>query len=181
MSDAPRVQGEASPMDQPLPVPTMLDTTITLRQIRNWLVLFLIAAFVLYAWQFFRLAAHSEMGGGSAKGSPYFEEIPYECRGAADRHAPTNVAGILVDKFALRLRPLRIPAEKYLNTEYARIRCLGYAVLTGLHMNDSLDADFVDTYTDAHGKPIVRITVEYLQTYSYNPTQRKALTEKEQQ
>lgn len=179
MSDTPKEQTEAAPMDQP--VPTIWDTAITLRQIRSWLLLCLLVGFGWYAWQFFQSAAHSEIGGGSAKGSPYFEEIPQECRGAADRHAPTNVAGILADKFALRLRPLRIPAEKYLNTDYARIRCLGYAVLTGLHMTDSLDADFVDTYTDAHGKPIVRITVEYLQTYSYNPTQRKALKEKEQQ
>lgn len=84
-----------------------------------------------------------------------------------------------MDKFALRLRPLRIPAEKYLTSDYGRIRCLGYAVLTGLHMTDPLDANFVDTYTDAQGKPIVRITVEYLQTYSYSPSRHKLLKEEE--
>ena len=163
-------------MGQPSPVPAMLDTTITLRQIRNWLTLCLIVGLVWYVWQFFRLEWHSKMGGLPAVHSPYYAEIPENCQKFSDRHRWFTETS---DSLALRIRPIRL-REDYLQPDYGRIRCLGYAVLTGLHGTDPLDADFTDTYTDDQGKPIVRITVEYLQTYSYNPTQRKALKEKEQ-
>lgn len=157
--------------------PSVWDTAISVRQIARWLLLILLVATVWYVWQFFRLAWYSEVGGVSVKSSPYFEEIPKECRGAADRHRPTNSDGILADKFAMRLKPLRIPADRYLNPEYRRISCFGYAVLTGLHVQDSMDADFTDTYVDGSGKPIVRIRVEYLQPYSYTPSRRRPLTD----
>lgn len=162
-------------------LPSVWDTTISLQQVVKLLAPLLIVAGFCYVWQFYRYAAHSETGGISVKSSPYFEEIPQECLGAADRHRPTNSAGIRADKFALQLRPLRIPAEKYLNPDYGRIRCLGYAMLTGLHMTDPLDAGFTDTYTDAQGKPIVRITVTYLKPFTYNPTQRKTLNHEKSQ
>jgi hypothetical protein len=177
MSDTPEQQNEASPVDQPVPKSTMWDTTITLRKIRNWLMLFLLLGFVWYVWQFFRMEWHSKMGGLPAEQSPYYSEIPSNCQKFSDRHQWFTE---FPDSLALRIRPIRLEAG-YLQSGYGGIRCLGYAVLTGLHMTDPLDADFVDTYTDAQGKPIVRITVEYLQTYSYNPSQRKALKEKEQQ
>ena len=161
------------------PVPTragMLDSTFTLRKIRNWLALCLAFVFIWYVWQFFRLEWHSKMGGLPAPNSPYYSEIPDDCKKFSDRHSWfTN----LPDSLALRIRPIRIP-DSYLQPGYGRIRCLGYSMLTGLHATDPLDANFTDTYVDAGGKPIVRITVEYLQTYSYNPTQRKALSDKEQ-
>lgn len=177
--EADHDSGTGSTGRELLPKQAFWDTTVSLRQMRNWLLLCLAVGFAWYVWQFFRFASHSEIGGISAKSSPYFDAIPQECLGASDRHAPTVGVGTLLDKFALRLRPLRIPAEKYLTSDYGRIRCLGYAVLTGLHMTDPLDADFVDTYTDAQGKPIVRITVEYLQTYSYSPSRHKVLKEEE--
>ncbi len=153
------------------------DTTITLRQIRNGLVWLWILGSVWWVWQFFRLEWHSKMGGLPATQSPYYSEIPDNCQKFSDRHRWfTNTA----DSVALRIRAIRL-RDEYLQPSYGGIRCLGFAVLTGLHMTDSLDADFVDTYTDSHGKPIVRITVEYLQTYSYNPAHRKPLSEKERQ
>jgi len=177
MNDKPAQQSEIAQEDLPAPKPTMWDATITLRQIRNWLLLVLIAAAVWYVWQFFRLEWHSKMGGLPAHTSPYYSEIPDNCKKFADRHHWfTNTP----DSAALRIRPIRL-RDHYLQPAYGGIRCLGYAVLTGVHMTDPLDANFTDTYTDARGQPIVRITVEYLQPYSYNPTQRKPLTDKEQQ
>lgn len=150
---------------------------ITLRQVRNWLLICLVAASVWYVWQFFRLEWHSKIGGLAAISSPYYSEIPDNCKKFSDRHSWfTNTP----DSVTLRIRPIRLRND-YLQAEYGRIRCLGHAVLTGLHMTDPLDANFTDTYTGAQGQPIVRITVEYLQPYSYNPTQRKPLTDKEQQ
>jgi hypothetical protein len=177
MSDTPIPPIATSPAPQTAASPSVWDTTITLRQIRNWLTLILIVGLVWYVWQFFRLEWHSKMGGLPAVHSPYYAEIPENCQRFSDRHSWfTNTP----DSIALRIRPIRL-REDYLQPGYGGIRCLGYSVLTGLHMTDPLDANFTDTYTDNQGKPIVRITVEYLQTYSYNPTQRKALKEKEQQ
>lgn len=157
--------------------PGLLDKTITLRQIRNYVAVCLILAVAAYVWQFFKLEWHSKMGGLPAANSPYYSEIPDNCKKFSDRHRWfTNSP----DSAALRIRPIRL-RDDYLQPGYGRIRCLGYSVLTGLHMTDPLDANFTDTYTDAQGKPIVRISVEYLQTYSYNPTQRKSLADKEQQ
>ncbi len=163
--------------NMPDALPSAWDATITLRQIRNWMLLVLVAASGWYVWQYFRLEWHSKMGGLPAQTSPYYAEIPDDCKKFSNRHKWHTE---LPDSFALRIRPIRL-GPHYLQPQYGRIRCLGYAVLTGVHMTDPLDADFTDTYTDNQGRPIVRITVEYLQTYSYNPTQRKALTEKEQQ
>lgn len=154
---------------------SLWDATITLRQMRNWLILCLLVGFVWYVCQFFRLEWHSKMGGLPAALSPYYSEIPDDCKKFSDRHRWFSE---LPDGLALRIRPIRL-RDDYLQPTYGRIRCLGYAVLTGLHMTDPLDANFVDTYTDAQGKPIVRITVEYLQTYSYSPSHRKVLKEEE--
>jgi hypothetical protein len=153
----------------------LLDTTFTLRQVRNYFLLLLIALFVLYVWQFFKLAWHSKMGGLRAQNSPYYQEIPDDCKKFSDRHSWFTNAP---DNLALRIRGIRLK-DNYLQPDYGSIRCLGYSVLTGLHMQDPLDANFTDTYTDYHGKPIVRITVEYLQTYQYDPSQRKELKEAE--
>ena len=117
------------------------------------------------------------MGGLPAASSPYFSEIPDNCKKFSDRH---NWFTNSSDSLALRIRPVRL-RDDYLQPGYGGVRCLGYAVLTGLHMTDPLDANFTDTYTDAQGQPIVRITVEYLQTYNYNSKQSKALSDKEQQ
>ena len=161
----------------PNAVPSAWNTTITLRQIRNWLLLVLGAACIGYVWQFFRLEWHSKMGGLPAQTSPYYTEIPDDCKKFSNRHKWHTE---LPDSIALRIRGIRLD-QHYLQPQYGRIRCLGYAVLTGVHMTDPLDANFTDTYTDARGQPIVRVTVEYLQPYSYNPTQRKPLTDEEKQ
>lgn len=155
--------------------PSVWDIAISVRQIVRWLLLIMLVATVWYVWQFFRLEWDSKMGGLPAKGSPYYAEIPNDCKKFSDRHSWFHNTP---DSVALRIRPIRL-REHYLQTEYGSIRCLGHAVLTGVHMRDPLDADFTDTYTDTQGNPIVRITVEYLQTYSYNPSWRKPLAEKE--
>lgn len=165
-----------SPIAPAISKKSAMDTTFTLRQVRNWLALCLTLMLIWYVWQFFRLEWHSKMGGLPAANSPYYSEIPDDCKKFSDRHGWfTN----LPDSLALRIRPIRLP-DGYLQPGYGGIRCLGFAVLTGLHATEPLDANFTDTYVDAGGKPIVHITVEYLQTYSYNPTQRKVLKDKEQ-
>lgn len=153
------------------------DKTITLRQIRNALLLLFVLGLLIYWWQFFRLEWHSKMGGLPAKTSPYYAEIPDDCKKFSNRHKWHTE---LADSLVLRIRPIRL-GHNYLQPQYGRIRCLGHAVLTGLHMQDPMDANFVDTYVDVNGKPIVRITVEYLQPYVYNPAQRQPLSNKEQQ
>ena len=157
------------------------DKSITLRQIRKWFLIFCMLGLLFYVWQFMRYDMHSTWGFSNSKNSPYYKEIPNDCQAAIDRHNPTFGQGIMGDKWLLRLRPLRIPAEKYLNVNYSGVRCLGYSVLTGLHIQDPLDANFTDTYVDGKGKPIVRISVKYLQPYVYNPTQRHPLKTEEQQ
>ena len=153
------------------------EATITLRQIRKWFVMLFVLGVLLYAWLFFRMEWHSKMGGLPAKTSPYFAEIPDDCKKFSDRHFWfTN----LPDTLALRIRPIRLD-QHYLQPQYGGIRCLGHAVLTGLHMTDPLDANFTDTYIDVNDKPIVRISVEYLQPYVYNPAQRQSLKTEEQQ
>ena len=156
-------------------MPKFLDTTFTLRQLRNWLIFCLILGMFWYIWEFFSLEWHSKMSRLPARGSPYYNYIPDDCKKFSDRHFWfTNTP----DSLALRIRAIRRKAD-YLQPEYGGIRCLGYAVLTGVHMTDPLDANFTDTYTDAYGQPIVRITVEYLQTYSFNPSSRKVLKDEE--
>lgn len=158
-------------------VTSFWDKTITLRQILKALLLLFVLGLLIYVWQFFRLEWHSKMGGLPAKTSPYYAEIPDDCKKFSNRHSWfTN----LPDTLALRIRPIRLD-QRYLQPKYGGIRCLGNAVLTGLHMQDPLDANFVDTYVDAKGAPIVRISVEYLQSYVYNPAQRQPLSEKELQ
>lgn len=153
------------------------DKAITLRQIRRWFVILFVLGLLLYVWQFFRLEWHSKMGGLPAKTSPYYAEIPDDCKKFSNRHVWfTNVP----DTLALLIRPIRLH-QNYLQPQYGGIRCLGHAVLTGLHMQDPLDANFTDTYVDTNGKPIVRISVEYLQPYVYNPAQRHLLKTEEQQ
>ena len=160
---------------KPLSPQSVWDKSISLRQIRKWFLILLVLGSLLYVWQFFRLEWHSKMGGLPAKTSPYYAEIPDDCKKFSDRHFWfTNVP----DTLALRIRPIRLESH-YLQPRYGGIRCLGHAVLTGLHMTDPLDANFTDTYVDASGTPIVRISVEYLQTYAYNPSQRQALDEQE--
>lgn len=151
--------------------------TITLRQIRKWVLILFVLGLLLYVWQFFRLEWHSKMGGLPAKTSPYYTEIPDDCKKFSNRHKWHTEEP---DSFALRIRSIRLD-QRYLQPQYGRIRCLGQAVLTGLHMQDPLDANFTDTYVDANGKPIVRISVEYLQPYVYNPAQRQPLKTEEQQ
>ena len=153
------------------------DKSITLRQIRKWFVMLFVLGVLLYAWQFFRMEWHSKMGGLPAKTSPYFAEIPDDCKKFSNRHKWHTET---FDSVALRIRSIRLE-QQYLQPQYGRIRCLGYAVLTGLHMTKPLDANFTDTYIDVNGKPIVRISVEYLQPYFYNPTQREPLKTEEQQ
>lgn len=168
-------------MSEETRTPSIWDTTITLRQIRKLFVLLSVLGLMLYVWQYFRYEMHNAWGFLYAKNSPYYKEIPIDCQSAADRHLPTHGQGIWEDKLALRSRPLGIPADKYLHVNYGGIRCLGYSVLTGLHMKDPLDANFTDTYVDASGKPVVRISVEYLQPYVYTPAQRHPLATEEQQ
>ncbi len=153
------------------------DETITLRQIRKWFVMLFVLGVLLYVWQFFRIEWHSKMGGLSAKTSPYYAEIPDDCKKFSNRHKWHTET---LDSVALRIRSIRLD-QQYLQPQYGRIRCLGHAVLTGLHMTDPMDANFTDTYIDVNGKPIVRISVEYLQPYVYNPTQRQLLKTEEQQ
>jgi hypothetical protein len=153
----------------------LLDFTITLRQIRKCFLFALTIAAVWYVLQFMRLEWHNKTGGLAAQSSPYYAEIPDDCKTFSDRHVWHRNTQ---DSIALRIRGIRL-REDYLQTGYGGIRCLGYAVLTGLHMQDPLDADFTDTYTDREGNPIVRITVEYLQTYTYDSIQRKPLAEAE--
>ena len=159
----------------PLSPQSVWDQSITLRHIRNAMLTLLVLCALWYVLQFFRLEWHSKMGGLPAETSPYYAEIPDDCKKFSNRHKwHTEVQ----DSLALRIRPIRL-SSYYLQPEYGRIRCLGQAVLTGLHMQDPLDANFTDTYVDASGKPIVRISVEYLRTYSYDPSQRKTLYAKE--
>ena len=153
------------------------EATITLRQIRKWFVMLFVLAVLLYVWQFFLIEWHSKMGGLSAKTSPYYAEIPDDCKKFSNRHKWHTET---LDSVALRIRSIRLD-QQYLQPQYGRIRCLGHAVLTGLHMTDPLDANFTDTYIDVNGKPIVRIGVEYLQPYVYNPPQRQSLNTEEQQ
>lgn len=164
-------------MSEEMKTPSIWDTPITLRQIRKWVLVLFVLSLLLYVWQYFRLEWHSKMGGLPAKTSPYYAEIPDDCKKFSNRHVWfTNIP----DGFELRIRPIRL-SEKHLQPNYGSLRCLGYAVLTGLHANDPLDANFTDTYTDSNGKPIVRISVEYLQPYTYNPAQRHPLSTEEQQ
>ena len=166
---------ETETLLKPLSPQSVWDKSISLRQIRKWFLILLVLGSLLYVWQFFRLEWHSKMGGLPAKTSPYYAEIPDDCKKFSNRHKwHTEVQ----DSLALRIRPIRL-SSYYLQPEYVRIRCLGQAVLTGLHMQDPLDANFTDTYVDASGKPIVRISVEYVRTYSYDPSQRKTLDAKE--
>ena len=154
---------------------SLLDKAITLRQIRKWFVILLVLGLIWYAWEMINLQWHDKMGGIVAKNSPYYDEIPDECKKFSNRHR--GFYDFADNKF-LRSRPIRLPSS-HLQTDYGRVRCLGYAVLTGVHMRDPLDANFVDTYVDEQGDPIVRITVDYLKTYQYDPSQRKELNEEE--
>lgn len=164
-------------MSEEMKTTSIWDTTITLRQIRNWVLVLFVLGLISYVWEMISLQWHDKMGGLSAKTSPYYAEIPDDCKKFSDRH---RWSYHFADNRALRVRPIRLD-ERYLQPQYGRIRCLGQAVLTGLHMQDPLDANFTDTYVDADGKPIVRISVEYLQPYTYNPAQRHLLSTEEQQ
>lgn len=171
------MMNETTKNNAPVPSQGFLDKAITLRQIRKWFVILFVLGLIWYLWEMISLQWHDKMGGLSAKASPYYAEISNDCKKFSDRHKWSyNFA----DNRALRVRPIRLD-QRYLQPQYGRIRCLGQAVLTGLHMQDPLDANFTDTYVDANGKPIVRISVEYLQTYVYNPAQRQPLTTEEQQ
>jgi hypothetical protein len=168
---------DATKNNESVPSQGFWDKTITLRQIRRWLVVLSVLGLMLYVWQFFRLEWHSKMGGLPAQTSPYYAEIPDDCKKFSNRHKWHTEPQ---DTLALRIRPIRL-SQHYLQPQYGRIRCLGQAVLTGLHMQDPLDANFTDTYVDTNGKPIVRISVEYFQPYVYNPAQRHPLKTEEQQ
>ena len=152
----------------------ILDKTFTLRQVRKYMFILIAISAVFYIWQVLRIGWADKMGGVNVRSSPYYNEIPEDCKNFADRHVWHTAPH---DGLFLRSRPIRVP-DKYLTPEYGRIRCLGYAVLTGLTMTrvtdtNPLHANFVDTYVDAQGDPIVRITVDYLQPYTYAPKTTK--------
>jgi hypothetical protein len=148
----------------------LLDKTFTLRQARKYFLILVAATFALYVWQLIQVSIHEAWGGAPIKYSPYLKEIPEDCQKFADRHQPF-AGNHLEDALMLRSRSIHI-SSKHLTTEYGGIRCLGYAVLTGLTQKALIDshplnANFVDTYVDENGKPIVRITVNYFQPYQY--------------
>lgn len=139
-----------------------LDKTISIRQILRYTAVLLGVTLTLYVGAFFWIAWENKMGYVPMKTSPYASSISSNCEKFADRHYGTSQNS--VDNLLLRRRSVRLN-EKNLAPEYGRIRCLGYAVLTGLHSENPRLADFSDIYEDGSGAPIVSIHVTYHQTF----------------
>lgn len=139
-----------------------LDRTLSVRQIIKYAAVLFGIALPMYVGAVFWIAWENKTGYVLLKTSPYVSRVPVECEKFADRHRATG--GTSKDEWLLNRRGIRLN-QKYLEPDYGRIRCLGFAVLTGLHAEQPRLADFSDMYVDSENRPIVTIRVTYHKTY----------------
>lgn len=139
-----------------------IDRTISVRQLLKCAAVLSGIALPIYIVAVFWIAWENKMGYVLLKTSPYAASIPKDCERFADRHRA--IGGTSKDEWLLNRRGIRLN-QKYLAPEYGGIRCLGYAVLTGLHAEQPRLADFSDMYVDSDGRPIVTIRVTYHRTH----------------
>lgn len=148
--------------------PGLLDRTITLRQIVRTLVIALIIAVCIYIPAFLIDSWNRQMRSDSYRASPYYAQIPPECRLAGlsaisisgQGDSQTTLDSLLMRPYAWAYS---LPdSEKKLGIGMMGLRCMGYRFLAVLH---SPGYKHIDRYVDEKGLLIATVSIEVHNAY----------------
>lgn len=139
-----------------------LDKTITLsvRQVWRWIRRTLYLLVPIYLVLVFLHSWDNKVGGFPLKASPYYLQVPPECRTSVMKATTVGSSGLLskIPIFQPETTVLSLPlTEEKLGYGMKGLPCMGWDFLTSLHVHDM---SRVQKFVDARGDLIAILTLE---------------------
>ena len=148
----------------------ILDKTFTLsvRQVWRWTRRLLYVVLLVYPVMIFLSEWGVHTGGYSLNRSPFADRVPAPCKDRVSFsgrhfHLPGSES---------RITDVLFLSDRVIETEIIGLtsgidrspECLGWMVLAGLHTEPAGSANVIRRWTDAKGRPVVSVHVQYHQT-----------------
>ena len=140
---------------------TVLQKTITVKQLMILMFLMLLILFSCWVYTLYSQRWRMQMGGVVGQKTSIYASIPEPCKAYAMRSMGGHIQSNLEDALMLRYRVHRwqIPLE---GQPFGLLpNCLGYAVLAGANGTPPGEGNFTEIYADGKGQDVMEIRVRY--------------------